>query len=176
MRQEGDRMRLGGAAMLAMLVATTTAVAADLPCTLTTDARLAVFPLELEDSSGEGPRPDQERRLRLLDAELLERLTASGRYAPMAAALPAGSPALRNCPRCGLPVAQGMGAGLALNGVVNKVSNLILALTLELRAVPSGETCAVWRADFRGNTDESWQHALRWLLRNRMLAAPEPAR
>src|SRR5690242_9630766 len=37
MRQEGDRMRLGGAAMLAMLVAATTAVAADLPCTLTTD-------------------------------------------------------------------------------------------------------------------------------------------
>ena len=65
-----------------------------------------------------------------------------------------------------------IGAGLVLSGIVHKVSNLILTLTLVLREAPSGETRGVWRADFRGNTDESWQRALDWLLRNRVLAEP----
>jgi Protein of unknown function (DUF2380) len=170
-------MRPAGVAMLTMLgaaIAATRIGAAEPP--LEPPLRVAVFPIELEDSSGEGPRPDQEQRLRLLDAELLARLAESGRYAPVAAALPEGSPALRNCPRCDLAVAERLGVGLTLRGVVNKVSNMILVLTLELRAVPSGETRGLWRADFRGNTDESWQRALRWLLRNRVLSEAEPQR
>jgi hypothetical protein len=169
-------MRLTGLAKLALLGGAAIAAAPAAVAELSAPQRVAVFPIELEDSSGEGPRADQEHRLRLLDAELLDRLAQSGRYAPVAAALPEGSPALRNCPRCELPVAKQLGAELALHGVVNKVSNLILALTLDLREVPSGELRAVWRADFRGNTDESWHRALRWLLRNRMLAPPEPPR
>src|SRR5690242_3605065 len=116
-------MRLTGVAMLAMLGAAPMAmraIAAGSP------PRVAVFPLELEDTSGEGPRPEQERRLHMLDSELLARLADSGRYAPVAASLPEGSPALRNCPRCELPVAERLEAGLALRGVVHKVSNLIL--------------------------------------------------
>lgn len=161
-------MRLMEALLLAGLTAGPAAAAAP--------PAVAVFPLELYDTSGEGPRPDQERRLRMLDAELLARLAESGRYAPVAAQLPEGAPGIRNCNRCDVKAAEQLGAPLALSGVVHKVSNLILTLTLVLREVPSGETRHVWRADFRGNTDESWQHALNWLLRHRVLAAPEPAR
>ena len=157
-------------AVLGAAVMITAAGAAEVP------QRLAVLPLELNDTSGEAPNPEQERRLRLLDAELLARLAASDRYVPVAAALPAGAPSVRNCNRCDVVEAQQVGAGLVLTGVVHKVSNLILDLTLILREVPSGTDRGVWRAEFRGNTDESWQRALSWMLRNRLLAPPEAAR
>ncbi|MBX6740445.1 MAG: DUF3280 domain-containing protein [Acetobacteraceae bacterium] len=158
-------MRLIGGLLLAGLIAGSAAAA--------TPPTVAVFPLELYDTSGEGPSPDQERRLRMLDAELLARLAESARYAPVAAQLPEGAPGIRNCNRCDIKAAARLGAPLALSGVVHKISSLILTLTLVLREVPSGETRHVWRADFRGNTDESWQHALNWMLRHRVLAAPE---
>ena len=65
---------------------------------------------------------------------------------------------------------QALGAELALVTVVQKVSNLILSITLSvLEAAPSAARRAVYSADIRGNTDESWQRGLRWLLRNRLL-------
>lgn len=138
--------------------------------------RIALLPIEFEDTSGEGYRPEQERRLRALDADLLARLAASGRYDPVAATRPEGAASARNCNRCDVAAAERIGADLVLSGVVHKVSNLILTLTLVLREAPSGEMRGIWQADFRGNTDESWQRALVWLLRNRMLAEPEAQR
>ena len=72
-----------------------------------------------------------------------------------------------------------LGADLALTTTVHKVSNLILSITLALReASPNGATRAVHSAEIRGNTDESWERGLRWLLRNRLLAeqASQPSR
>jgi hypothetical protein len=135
--------------------------------------RLAVFPLELYDTSGQPPQPEQEARLGRLTAELRDALAASGRYRVLQADSPSGA-ALRNCNGCELPEAARLEAELTLTGLVQKVSNLILNLTLTLREVPSGAVRGSWTAEFRGNTDESWQHALRWLLRNRVLAPPPP--
>jgi hypothetical protein len=57
------------------------------------------------------------------------------------------------------------------------VSNLILSITVALReASPAGGTRAVHSAEIRGNTDESWERGLRWLLRNRLLAPPPQER
>lgn len=169
-------MRMFKAALLLVLVATPWAGAAWAQAGEGPPPSVAVFPLELLDTSGEPPRADQERRLRMLDGLLRTLLAESGRYAPVEARLPEGSPQIRNCNRCDVAEAERLGAGLALSGVVQKVSNLILSLTLTLREVPSGRVRATWSADFRGNTDESWERALRWLLRNRLLAPPEPAR
>lgn len=141
--------------------------------------RVAVFDFELLDTSGEGVREDQQRRLRMLGEELRAALAASDRYevvdvAPARERL-AGGPALRDCRDCAARAAAGLGADLALIGVVHKVSNLIISLTLALQeAGPGGETRAVHSAEIRGNTDESWRHGLRWLLRNRLLASPPP--
>jgi hypothetical protein len=141
-----------------------TASAADPP-------RLAVFPLELYDTSGQPPQPEQAARLEKLTAELSGALAASGRYTVLAANSPAGA-AIRNCNGCELPEAARLGAELTMSGMVHKVSNLILNMTLTLREAPSGAVRGSWTADFRGNTDESWQRALRWLLRHRVLAPP----
>ena len=159
--------------------------------------RIAVFDPELLDTSGEGVRPDQQRRLAMIGQELRQALAASGRYvvvdvAPQRARLAEG-PALRRDVdhhiaagrREGLAqlladhgeAAEALGAELALVTVVQKVSNLILSITLSvLEAAPSEARRAVYSAEIRGNTDESWQRGLRWLLRNRLLAAPEGTR
>jgi hypothetical protein len=143
--------------------------------------RAAVFDPELVDTSGEGRREDQQRRLALIGEELRQALAASGRYevvevAPLRERLAAG-PALNTCPPCAPQAAAELGADLALVTVVHKVSNLIISITVALHeAAPSGATRAVYSAEIRGNTDESWQRGMRWLLRNRLLAAPAPPR
>jgi hypothetical protein len=141
--------------------------------------RLAVFDFELIDTSLEGPRPDQERRLRLLDAELRDQLARSGHFAlvdiaPVRERLARG-PALAGCKGCAIDLAQALGADLVLTGTVQKVSNLILNINLALREAPGGAPRFAASADIRGNTDESWLRGLRWLLRNRLLAQPEGA-
>ena len=63
-----------------------------------------------------------------------------------------------------------LGADLAMTGVVQKVSNLILNINLYLRDVHTGQLVAAASADMRGNTDESWSRATAYLVRNRLLA------
>ena len=139
--------------------------------------KVAVFDPELYDTSGEGVREDQQKRLAMIGERLRAALRESDRYevvdtAPLRARLAEG-PALRTCATCAPDAAAELGADLALMTTVHKVSNLILSITMALReASPSGETRAVHSAEIRGNTDESWDHGLRWLLRNRLLAPP----
>ena len=138
--------------------------------------KVAVFDPELYDTSGEGVREDQQKRLAMIGERLRAALRESGRYevvdiAPLRARLSEG-PSLRTCATCAPDAAAELGADLALMTTVHKVSNLILSITVALReASPSVETRAVHSAEVRGNTDESWDHGLRWLLRNRLLAA-----
>ena len=147
--------------------------------------RVAVFDPELYDTSGEGVREDQQRRLAMIGERLRAAVDASDRFevvdtAPLRDRLAQG-PALRTCGPCAPDAAAELGADLALTTTVHKVSNLILSITLALReASPNGATRAVHSAEIRGNTDESWERGLRWLLRNRLLveqtSQPQPPR
>jgi hypothetical protein len=49
---------------------------------------------------------------------------------------------------------------------VQKVSNLILNINVEVRSVATGETLYVKSVDIRGNTDETWLRGLRRLVEN----------
>jgi hypothetical protein len=140
-------------------------------------ARLAVFPLELFDSSlqgeVEGANPADQARLAMIERELRERLEASGRFAlidtlPVAAKVEEAG-LLRSCNGCEVPLAAALGADLALVGWVQKVSNLILNLNLTIREVATRELVFAGGVDIRGNTDESWRHGIRYLLKNRLL-------
>jgi hypothetical protein len=141
--------------------------------------RVAVFDPELYDTSGEGPREDQQQRLAMIGERLRAALAESGRFevvdtAPLRARLKEGPP-LRTCSTCAPDAAAELGAELAPLPTVHKVSNLILSITVALReASPGAGTRATYSAEIRGNTDESWAHGLRWLLRNRLLAPPPP--
>jgi hypothetical protein len=46
-------------------------------------------------------------------------------------------------------------------------------MNIYIRDVRSSSLIRQMSADFRGNTDESWSHALDWLVRNRLLE-PKP--
>lgn len=145
--------------------------------------KVAVFDPELYDTSGEGVREEQQKRLAMIGERLRAALRESDRFevvdtAPVRAKLQ-GGPSLRTCATCAPDAAAELGADLALMTTVHKVSNLILSITVAMReASPGTGTRALHSAEIRGNTDESWNHGLRWLLRNRLLATPpeQPAR
>ena len=49
---------------------------------------------------------------------------------------------------------------------MQKVSNLILNINLQLRDVATGKLVQAASTDIRGNTDESWEHGIRYLIKN----------
>jgi hypothetical protein len=139
--------------------------------------KAAVFDFELLDTSlqGEmdGPRGDERQRLIRTSEQIRKGLAESGKFtildiAPVNAAAHASN--LQACGGCDVDLAQKLGADLAITGVVQKVSNLILSLNIYLRDARTGRLVTSMSADFRGNTDESWQRTASYLLRNRLLA------
>ena len=139
--------------------------------------KVAVFDFELVDTSlqGEvdGPRRDEQGRLMRAGDQLRRGLAESGKFvlldvAPVNAAAHGSN--LQACGGCDVQYAQQLGADLAITGVVQKVSNLILNMNIYLRDVHTGHLITSMSADFRGNTDESWSRAASHLLRNRLLA------
>ena len=139
--------------------------------------RVAVFDFELVDTSLqgeiEGVSPEDQARLTLISTELRHRLQASGRYevvdvTPIAAEIEAAG-YLRSCNGCEARLAQAVDADLALIGWVQKVSNLILNINVGIRDAANREQVFAASVDIRGNTDESWLHGIRYLLKNRLL-------
>ncbi|WP_290648483.1 DUF3280 domain-containing protein [Aquisalimonas sp.] len=81
---------------------------------------------------------------------------------------------LHRCPACQVAVAQALGAEVVMAGSVQKVSNLILVMSVELREVEIGETIRRGQVHMRGNVDESWRRAAVSLLKHHLeLISPE---
>ncbi|MCV3274198.1 DUF3280 domain-containing protein [Roseobacter sinensis] len=80
---------------------------------------------------------------------------------------------LAKCYGCDTRIAAGLGADYSLVGEVQKVSDLILAINLQLRAAETGEMVKGAVVDIRGNTDESWQRGMRYILKNRLFTEEE---
>lgn len=74
---------------------------------------------------------------------------------------------LAKCYGCDTRIAVQLGADYSLVGEVQKVSDLILAINLQLRAAETGEMVKGGVVDIRSNTDESWQRGMRYILKNR---------
>jgi hypothetical protein len=160
------------------LMSATPAYAAEPP-------KLAVFDFEMIDTSlpGQfyGPQADEHDRLLWVGDLLRKELGESGKFrvvdiAPVNAA--AHQSNLQACGGCDVKLAQQLDADLDLTGVVQKVSNLILNINVYLRDVHTGRLVTAASVDMRGNTDESWSRATRYLIRERLLApnygAPQP--
>ncbi len=140
--------------------------------------RVAVFDFELIDTSLDGSiygTTDAEKtRLQRLGEQLRKALADSGRYevadiAPVQESARGSN--LQACGGCDADFAKKIGAGFAITGTVQKVSNLILNISLYVRDVASGDVIRTMSADMRGNTDESWSRALNWLVKNRLLTS-----
>jgi hypothetical protein len=145
--------------------------------------RLAVFDLEMIDNSLDGQmygtRADERDRLSRTGDQLRKELGESGKFqildiSPVNAA--AHQSNLQACGGCDVKLAQQLGADLEMTGTVQKVSNLILNINIYMRDVRTGRLVAAASVDMRGNTDESWSRATRYLIRERLLAPTYGAR
>jgi hypothetical protein len=162
-------MRIPGFVLVLMLLVSSPAHA-DPP-------KAAIFDFELLDTSlqGEmnGPRADEQRRLKDVTEQVRTALADAGKFVvlditPVNAAAHASN--LQACGGCDVQFAHQLGADLAITGLVQKVSALILNMNIYLRDAHTGRVITAMSADFRGNTDESWSRAASYLLRNRLLA------
>lgn len=139
--------------------------------------KVAFFGLTMIDDSLQttelGQDPDEVARL-----ETLERMVAA-RFAEEGYDLVDLEPAradidrvanIAKCYGCDTRIAADLGADYSLVGEVQKTSNLILALNLQLRSVETGEMVKGGVADIRGNTDETWERGMRYILKNRFFA------
>jgi uncharacterized protein DUF2380 len=162
-------MRIAGLA-LALMLSFTLPANAEPP-------KAAIFDFELLDTSlqGEvnGPQVDEQRRLKEVTEQVRKALAESGKYvvldiAPVNAAAHAAN--LQACGGCDVQLASQLGADLAITGLVQKVSALILNMNIYLRDAHTGRLVTAMSADFRGNTHESWLRTVSYLLRNRLLA------
>ena len=136
--------------------------------------KVAFFGLSMLDGSLQtsqlGQDPDELARL-----ETLERMVAA-RFAEEGYDLVDIEPArdkidrvanIAKCYGCDTRIAAELGADYSLVGEVQKTSNLILAVNLQLRSAETGETVKGGVADIRGNTDETWARGMRYILKNR---------
>lgn len=136
--------------------------------------RVAFFGMFLLDTSlqtsTQGQNTAELARLAMIEAMVAERFSAEGYL--LVDIEPARQDIdrvvnLAKCYGCDTRIATRLGADYALVGEVQKVSNLILAINLQLRAADTGQMIKGGVVDIRGNTDESWQRGMRYILRNR---------
>jgi hypothetical protein len=135
--------------------------------------RLAFFGFEFINTSLEPTRPDETARLATI-GEIARTELAKHGYDLVDTATIADEVAkrrpLRDCNGCELDFGKQLGAGLVGFGWVQKVSNLILNINLQIRDVATGRLVQAASTDIRGNTDESWEHGIRYLIKNRLFA------
>jgi hypothetical protein len=136
---------------------------------------LLVLPLELVDTSGEpgSGRRDHEERLAALTTYLSQQLAEHDVYAivdptPIAADIgrARAAQAIDRCNGCERDLARLAHADRVLIGEIDKVSTLIGSLRLDIVDVATGRSVFGRDVGFRGDTDEAWQHAVRFLVRD----------
>ncbi len=106
--------------------------------------------------------------------ELQKLLGASGRYdvldiGPLNADIVASQP-IYNCNGCEVDIAGKAKADLVMTSVVDKISETHLSLTVTIVDVAKSQLVSNSSVLIQGNTDESWMHGVRWLVKNRLLA------
>lgn len=160
-------LRFGLAALALMIAAAGSVAQTDKPRTL------AVFPVELWDTSGEGPKPGQAERLEHATAALSEALEQTGRYravdlSPYRDEIAKTEPRY-NCNGCWREIATKAGAQFAALATVHKVSSLISSFDITIANLETGKAVAYASGQFRGDDDEAYTRAVRFLVKERLL-------
>ncbi|WP_300035570.1 DUF3280 domain-containing protein [uncultured Roseobacter sp.] len=137
--------------------------------------KVAFFGIFLLDSSLQttelGQDPAEQARLEMLNTMVAERFAAEG-YAFVDLQPAAGDidryVNLAKCYGCDSRIAQKLGADFSLVGEVQKTSDLIIAMNLQLRSAGTGDLVRGGVVDIRGNTDDTWRRGMRYILNNRI--------
>ncbi|RVU21607.1 DUF3280 domain-containing protein [Methylobacterium oryzihabitans] len=145
--------------------------------------KAALFPVELLEPGvvvARPLRPDETRRLGLATEELRRQIDANGALAPVdlapqAAQIRKDAP-LYKCEGCAERIAREAGAAVAVYGYVQRNTNQVLNVTITITDTASGKVLRGGQAVISGDTDETWRHGVRWVVKNRLLAEPLPDR
>src|SRR5262249_53210112 len=121
--------------------------------------------------------PEETQRIRKLDDMFQQKLDASGRFKMVYIATQlrdkiAASAEISSCNGCERDFALEAGADWAAWGTVQKVSNLILNINVYMEDARAKKIEFAKSVDIRGNTDESWQRGLDYMLRHYLLQKP----
>ena len=73
---------------------------------------------------------------------------------------------LHACNGCELDIARSPHADRVLIGWVQKVSNLILNINIQIEDAATGTVLLNKSVDLRGNTDETWRRGVSFLVRS----------
>lgn len=139
--------------------------------------KVAVFPFEVPDVIREGeflPRPNtaDQPRIAMATDELRRVIGATGRYelidlAPLAGDLKAAQP-LHKCNGCDLELARKAGAAIVVTGVVEKASDVLMNMSIQMRDVATEKIVRTGGTVIQGNTDDMWLRSVRWIAKNRL--------
>lgn len=139
--------------------------------------KVAVFPIELVEPIGDGfslpkKNTNEAARIKLATEELARRLTESGKFevvdtSAMAKEIADKAP-LYKCNGCETELAKKAGAEIAVVGTVDKASETLLNMTVELHDAVTGKVRGLGSIVVQGNTDEMWLRSVRWLVKNRL--------
>lgn len=136
---------------------------------------IVVPPFDLiEEHPDPGLAADHERRLAAVRQQFVDGVREHGLYRVVESAaadeavsrLRAQHAFLYNCPDCKAQLGAASGVPMVAAGWVQKVSNLILNINVEVSEVASGRVVLVKSVDIRGNNDESWRRGMRFLVRD----------
>ncbi|WP_018259634.1 DUF3280 domain-containing protein [Methylobacterium sp. WSM2598] len=158
---------------VARLAAALTIAASAASAAVAAPRKAAVFDFQFANLGASPPTEADLGRLGRLTEQLRAALQDSGRYAPVplaAVAQEAAKSDLRHCNGCAEDLARKAGAEVAITGEVQKVSNLILNINVYVKDVDSAAPERGYSVDIRGDTDESFERGLRYLIRNKLLA------
>ena len=159
--------------LAASLIATTIAAPAHAA------GKVAVFEFELEHGDlvpGVPSKKEAEDKRRAMITERLRDHLAKSGFEVVDAepfAEKAAAANLQACGDCADDFARELGADYAFTGVVYKVSELVLSMSVLVHDAATSQAVAVATVDMRGNTDESWRRAIDYLYRNVLSARLE---
>src|SRR6516162_869037 len=148
-----------------------------LPAATSTEAAerpLAVVGFNFVDTSGEARDQSAAHAARLsaMMETLQGKLAASGRFKIIAlACMPQPCTAEPDVDGA-LAEARKAGADWVLVGTVRKTSTLILDMPVQVIDMASGKSVYGRLLSFRGDTDDAWQHAARFLARELIAQLP----
>lgn len=130
--------------------------------------KAAVFDFQLANLGQLPPTKTDQDRLPRISDELRRELAKAGLFDvvsidPVRADV-AKSSNLRDCGGCAADFAKKVGARYAITGEIQKVSALILNLNVYIKEVGSSAPEQGFSVDLRGDTDESFDRAVKYIV------------
>ena len=149
-------------------------LASSVACAQAARPTIAVLDFDLvDDQKDTVPDTTLGPRLAAIRAQLAEALAREDLYtvvdnAPARTLIDASRATqdLRACNGCELAIGKALGADRVLVGWVQKVSNLILNINLQIEDVATGRVILNKSVDLRGNTDDTWRRGIAYLVRD----------